>query len=75
MPELTAGAALRVGLRPAVARRSLIVALVVGTLLNLINQGDVLISGGELNRLKIALTFAVPFCVATYGAYCAGRFG
>ena len=51
-----------------IPRRSFIVALVVGTILNLINQGDVLIAGGKLNWIKIALSYVVPYCVATYGA-------
>ena len=51
-----------------VPRRSFVVALVVGTILNLINQGDALLSGAPLNFTKIILTFAVPYCVATYGA-------
>ena len=51
-----------------VPRRSLCVALIVGTILNLINQGDALFSGGDLNVTKIILTFVVPYCVATYGA-------
>ena len=51
-----------------VPRRSLWVALVVGTILNLINQGDVLVAGARPNILKLVLTFAVPYVVATYGA-------
>jgi hypothetical protein len=51
-----------------VPRRSFFVALIVGTILNLINQGDALFSGGLLNLTKIILTYAVPYCVATYGA-------
>lgn len=51
-----------------VPRRSLVVAVVVGSILNLINQGDVLVGGGALDWTKMALTFAVPYCVATYGA-------
>jgi hypothetical protein len=51
-----------------VPRRSLVVALIVGTILNLINQGDALFGEGHLNLTKIILTFAVPYCVATYGA-------
>lgn len=51
-----------------VPRRSLIVALVVGLVLNLINQGDTLFGEGRLNLAKAILTFAVPYCVATYGA-------
>jgi hypothetical protein len=51
-----------------VPRRSLVVALIVGTILNLINQGDALLGEGQVNLAKIVLTFAVPYCVATYGA-------
>ena len=53
---------------PGVPRRSLAAAVVVGTLLNLINQGDALSSGRRLDWLKLALTYIVPYCVATYGA-------
>jgi hypothetical protein len=51
-----------------VPRRSFVVAVVVGAILNLINQGDALVNGAHLNLTKIVLTFAVPYCVATYGA-------
>jgi hypothetical protein len=51
-----------------VPRRSFVVAVVVGVILNLINQGDALFGGGRLNFTKLILTFAVPYCVATYGA-------
>ena len=51
-------------------RRSLIVAAVVGTILTLLNQGDILFSGSWNSALywKVPLTYCVPFCVATYGA-------
>ena len=50
--------------------RSLRVALVVGTVLTIINQGDSSASRPWTEALfwKIPLTFMVPFCVATYGA-------
>ena len=51
-----------------VPRRSLWVALVVGTILNLINQGDTLVSGQRLDLAKLALTYIVPYVVSTYGA-------
>ena len=51
-----------------VPRRSLAVALIVGTILNLINQGDVLFGAASLNLTKLLLTYGVPYCVATYGA-------
>ena len=41
---------------------------VVGTILNLINQGDALVAGARLNLTKLILTFVVPYAVATYGA-------
>ena len=55
--------------RPMV-RRSLMGALVVGSLLTLLNQGDILFAGSWKAALywKIPVTYCVPFCVATYGA-------
>ncbi|MEM9751666.1 MAG: nitrate/nitrite transporter NrtS [Pseudomonadota bacterium] len=47
------------------------VALIVGVVLNPINQGDAIFSGGDVNALKAMLTFCVPFCVSTYGVYSA----
>ena len=51
-------------------RRSLSVALVVGTVLTILNQGDTLFAGDWKSPLywKIPLTFCVPFLVATFGA-------
>ena len=49
-------------------RRAFVVALVVGTVLNLINQGDALFGTATVNGLKLALTYAVPYAVCTYGA-------
>jgi hypothetical protein len=51
-----------------IVRRSLILAAIVGTILNVINQGDALFGGTHLVAWKIALTYCVPYCVATYGA-------
>jgi hypothetical protein len=51
-----------------IVRRSLVIAVVVGTILNLINQGDALVAGGPLMAWKLVLTYCVPYCVATYGA-------
>ena len=54
-------------------RRSLIVAVVVGTALNLINQGPEMVAGEWPVLWKLALTYAVPFLVASYGSYAAFR--
>ena len=53
---------------PPNLRMSLIVAAVVGTILLVINQLDVLLRGQAtpLVWMKIALTYLVPFCVANY---------
>lgn len=46
--------------------RSLRVALVVGSLLTIINQGDLMIRGKAPNYWKMLLTYFVPYAVATY---------
>ena len=51
-----------------VPRRSFYVALVVGTILNLINQGDSILGAGSVDWLKVVLTYFVPYAVCTYGA-------
>jgi hypothetical protein len=60
--------ACRYALSGGVPQRSLWVAAVVGTILNLINQGDRLFLGQSLDVAKLALTYIVPYCVSTYGA-------
>ena len=59
---------LRLALEGGVPRRSFRVALVVGTVLNLINQGDAILGQGTVVWSKLLLTYLVPYCVATYGA-------
>jgi hypothetical protein len=51
-------------------KRSLVTALVVGTILTAINQGTVIADGEFPAALywKVPLTYCVPFCVATWGA-------
>lgn len=51
-----------------VPRRSFIIALIVGTILNVINQGDALFGAHSVSVVKALLTYMVPYCVATYGA-------
>lgn len=55
--------------RPLV-RTAAITALVVGTILTAINQGNVLVHGTLPAALawKIPLTYCVPYCVATWSA-------
>lgn len=49
------------------------VGLVVGTILVLINQGDRIFAGEMPVLWKAALTYLVPYGVATYGAVTAKR--
>lgn len=44
------------------------IALVVGTILNLINQGDRLFSDLPLSWFHVGLNYLVPYCVASYSA-------
>ena len=43
-------------------------ACVVGTILITINHGDQILASNYPHPLKIALTYFVPYCVATWGA-------
>lgn len=52
-------------------RRSLMVAVGIGTLLNAINQGPEIMSGHAPVWWKLILTYFVPFAVASYGSYAA----
>ena len=65
--------ALRRALSWQIARRSLATMLIVGSILNVINQGDALWSWGAVSWWRLLLTYCVPFCVATFGAYSAYR--
>lgn len=55
--------------------RSLKMALVVGTILNIINQPQACIGAEPFHLLSALLTYTVPFCVATCSAVAALRAG
>ena len=46
-------------------------SLVGGTVLNAINQGAEILGGKPMDLVRLLLTYAVPFFVASYGAYSA----
>jgi hypothetical protein len=56
-------------------RRSFAVTLLIGTVLNTINQGPEIVTGHWPVWWKLLLTYSVPFCVASYGSYAAFRSG
>jgi hypothetical protein len=75
---LNTGTAARIeDLRPgrAVVRRSVVIALGVGSTIIALNQGDVLLAGAltPLVLVKVLVTPCVPFCVSLFGAYAAYR--
>lgn len=56
--------------RREVLVRSAKIALVVGTVLALVNHGDSLLGGTVTGRevVQMAISYVVPFCVATWSA-------
>jgi len=50
--------------------RAVKIAFIVGIILNIINQGDLIFSlrFEEINIFKALLTFIVPFCVSVFTA-------
>jgi hypothetical protein len=66
--------ALDICLRPEHLRRTLTIALVVGTLLTAINQADVIARGdGTATTLaKAVLNYIVPFVVSNLGLLAGG---
>lgn len=55
---------------PSVRSRALRTSALVGSLLAVINHGDALLSGHLTcsQLMRIALTYLVPYCVATFSA-------
>jgi hypothetical protein len=60
---------------PPVRDRAIRVALLVGSILLVINQGDVVLSGqlSAVVAAKIGLTYLVPYSVSTYSALATNR--
>ena len=65
----------QIALRRQVVRRARQIALIVGTVLAVINHGDRLLSGDfDLTMVsKITLTYCVPYLVSTYSSVLAIR--
>jgi hypothetical protein len=66
---VSAREALRICLRREHLRRTLRIALVVGTILTIINQADVILRGDAtaVTWIKGALNYCVPFVVSNLG--------
>lgn len=61
---------LKMAFEKPVYTRAIKVALVVGTILTLINHGDTLLQGALSTKIlfQIALTYLVPYAVTTYAS-------
>ena len=69
--------AVRVVLHPPHLRKTVTIALVVGSVLFCINQLDVVLRGDATTAvwIKSAVTYLVPFCVSNAGVLVASRAG
>lgn len=71
----SARVALRVAVRPGTLRRTVVIAAIVGTLLSVVNQADVIARGDTdtTTWIRIAMNYLVPLCVSTAGFLSACR--
>ncbi len=53
---------------PEQVKRSLIISFIVGTILNVINQGHLITTPEKINIVSLFLTFIVPYCVSAVAA-------
>lgn len=62
--------ALKLSSRSVTVRRSLVIAVIVGTILSIINQIHLVLDGSAdlLTRLRISANYLVPYLVSTAGA-------
>jgi hypothetical protein len=56
------------GLSQPIFSNSIKIALVVGTILNAVNQGERIIAGSEIFWGSLFLNYLIPFCVSCYSA-------
>lgn len=51
-----------------IIRSAMTISLVVGTILNFVNQGENILSGQGINWFHLVLNYFVPYCVSSYSA-------
>ena len=59
---------LAIGFSQPILSNSIKIALVVGTILNAINQGERVLAGSGILWGSLFLNYLVPFCVSCYSA-------
>lgn len=67
--------AMRLVTSPAMLRRTVLIALVVGTILSIVNQAYVVSAGraDSATWMRIGANYVVPFLVSNAGAFAATR--
>lgn len=61
-------ALLRIAFSSPIVRGAIAVSLVVGTILNVINQGERILDGADIAWFHLALNYVVPYCVSSFSA-------
>ena len=69
MPEKYSIKFLEVAFSDGMPKKAFLTAGVVGTVLTVINHGDGILTDDYPPFIKVVLTYCVPFCVTTWGAY------
>ena len=59
---------LQVACSGKMVKNSLRIALVVGSILNLVNQRRTILEGADISWLQSVLNYVDPYCVANYSA-------
>lgn len=59
---------LRLMFSARIARQAAQVSLVVGTVLNAVNQGPELLHHGQVSWPRVAMNYVVPWCVSAFSA-------
>ena len=61
---------LRLIVQPRIVKAAFKVSLVVGTIFNVINNGEQFWVHHTVGLWQLAMNFAVPYCVSSYSAAC-----
>ena len=64
---------IQIALSDGIPKRAFKTALVMGTILNLVNHGDVILAQDPLPWVKIICTYCLPYFVSSWGAVGAKR--
>ena len=58
----------KISLSHHIVVNALKIGLAVGTVLNLVNQGEAMLQGATIEWGHLLLNYLVPYCVASYSA-------